>query len=184
MKIEFKNRNRRYASIISVVGLICLLAVLGVIAYSDSNPVPAQDQLRVRVSEIIRESLRRGTGNINGVEVYTRMPISSRLVEEIKSNDEKVIPILADHLAAENPQERLIAVSLLGAIGRPAVVPYLGKVVRDDSSLTIQIAALRWISSIDHETARDVIIEVSESASNEKVREEAQYLRLNFKVND
>ena len=182
MKIQCKNRNRKNTFLIFFAAMSCLGTVLGVLAYSDWKPAASQDDLRMRVSEIIRESLERGTGNINGVSVYTKLPIRSRLIEEIRAYGDKVVPILADHLNAENQQERLIAVNLLGEIGRATVVPYLGKVIRDESSAILRIVALRWISCIDDQSAREIIIEASEKAYDEKVREEALHLRERFKI--
>jgi len=162
---------------LAFVTVTAIGAAMSAVAYASWHDSLPPDDLRLRVAEIIRECLRDGTGNVNGIEVHTKLPIRAPIIAEIRSYGDRLVPILVDHLKADNPQERLIAVNLLGEIGRKTVVSHLGRVIDRESSTMIRIVALRWISRIDDQDAREIIIKTSEKNSDEKVREEARQLR-------
>jgi hypothetical protein len=167
--------NRYYSAIFIIAACVCFFSISGFAYFSWSKFVTKQD-IQQRIAEIIDQTLQKGEGTVDGVKFYTKVPTSSEFVEEVKRYGEEAIPVLAEHLNSQDARQRTLAVELLGHIGHPGILVHLQKIIRDDSSLTLKVIALRWVAQMDDEKAKDVVKEASEIASEKEVREEAQQL--------
>jgi len=163
------------------VGLCALGTVLGIWAQATWEPLATKNvDLKKRIAEIVRESNERGKENIDGISISTKMPMNPKFIDEVKRYGEAAVPFLVGYLESDDQEERIAAVNFLGHIGGPSVIEPLRDVIDGESPSTTKIIALRWLGSIDDQRAKDIVLEISETATSDVLREEANSLRLGF----
>lgn len=141
--------------------------------------VLSQAEIGDKISALISETLREGEGVVKGIKVWSRVPPSTKTVEELKRYGDGAVPVLAKRLDSGNERERAIAIEFLGLLGGRRIATPLQKAIRYDNSSTIRILALRWVTRAPWDSAAPIIREAAEADLDEKVREEAKHLLAN-----
>jgi hypothetical protein len=168
--------------------LVLLLMVLSTCGYAVSkghmqttgSQATAKDAVTKSIERIIRETLKEGEGVVNGVRVWRRVPPAKRNVEELRRFGDDAVPVLTNHLSAESDRERALAVEFLGLLGGRRIIPPLQKVIQEDTSPTIRILALRWITQAPFDLVSPIIREAATRDLDEQVRKEAQEILKSF----
>jgi HEAT repeat protein len=130
--------------------------------------------VRERIAVLIQEALQEGEGVVNGIRIWSRVPPSTKAINEIKRYGDDSVPALTRYLGSDNEHERALAVEFLGLLGGRRIVTPLQKVIRYDASRRIRIQALLWISQAPWELASPVIREAMETDLDPSVREAAK----------
>jgi HEAT repeat protein len=172
MRILILVSSRR--TFLQVAGLICLCAV-GVGAWHISTPqVSDKTKVRERITVLIREALKEGEGSVDGIKTWSRVPPSTKTIEEIQAYGDDSVPVLTKFLDSDNERERAIAVDFLGRLGGRRIIIPLRNVIRYDASRSIRLQALAWISLAPWEFASAVVREAMDTDPDPKVREAAK----------
>jgi HEAT repeat protein len=109
------------------------------------------------------------------------VPPSPGAVEEIIKFGDDAVPVLTRYLDSNNEPERAIAVEFLGRLGGERIIVPLRKVIKNDSSRSMRIEALGWISQAPWEQAAPVISEAADTDPDPKVREAAKEILVKHK---
>jgi hypothetical protein len=132
-----------------------------------------------RIAVLIKETLHKGHGVVDGVRIWSRVPPSNKTVEEIKRYGDDAVPALTKYLNSDDELERALAVEFLGLLGGRRIIIPLQNVIRSDASPTMRIRALGWISETPWELASPIIREATERDVDPMVREAAKDLLVN-----
>ena len=143
-----------------------------------------KDAVTKSIERIIKETLKEGEGVVNGVRVWRRVPPAKRNVEEVRRYGDEAVPVLTNHLSAESDRERALAVEFLGLLGGRRIIPPLQRVIQEESSPTIRILALRWITQAPFNLVSPIIREAATRDLDEQVRKEAQEILRSFRSKD
>ena len=144
----------------------------------------ARDAATKSIDRIISETLKEGEGVVNGVRVWRRVPPAKKNVEEIRRFGVEAVPFLINHLSSESDRERALAVEFLGLLGGRRIIPPLQKVIQEDTSPTMRILALRWITQAPFNLVSPIIHEAATRDLDEQVRQEAQEILRSLRPND
>ncbi len=151
---------------------------------STGSQATAKDAVTKSIERIIRDTLKEGEGVVNGVRVWRRVPPAKRNVEELRRLGDEAVPVLTNHLSAESDRERALAVEFLGLLGGRRIIPPLQRVIQEESSPTIRILALRWITQAPFNLVSPIIREAATRDLDEQVRKEAQEILRSFRSKD
>jgi hypothetical protein len=92
--------------------------------------------IRERIATVIRETIKQGEGYIvDGYKFWTRVPPSTKDVEEIKSYGDKAVPILEEYLFSDVGREGNLVLRILGRMGGSRVVEPLKRVVEQSTCM-------------------------------------------------
>jgi len=162
--------------------LICLFAISIGAAWQVRRPQASEkDEVRERIAVLIHNALEAGNGSVEGVRTWSRVPPSPGAVEEIIKFGDDAVPVLTRYLDSNNEPERAIAVEFLGRLGGERIIVPLRKVIKNDSSRSMRIEALGWISQAPWEQASPVISEAADTDPDPKVREAAKEILVKHK---
>lgn len=115
---------------------------------------------------------------MNGVKVYTPMPPSQKVINELKKVGDRAIPELVK--VANSPEGGLrvaVSVKFLGLLESPASTRALLKLAQESPSETVRNLSVRWLSSSRTPNGDTALMEIEKSNSNEKIRKLATALR-------
>jgi HEAT repeat protein len=151
--------------------LACHIAIA---AQPSSNP--NQERINERVSAIIDHALQQGTVILPGGVRATSMRIDISLPEtrEIEKYGEQAIAPLSKYLHGPDYRGQLLAVNLLGAIGKKEVLKPLTYAVEHCGSASARMAAVANLDMQPWEAVHDVMQRVAQSDSDANVRRAAQ----------
>jgi hypothetical protein len=137
--------------------------------------------IRERIATIIRETIKQGEGyTVDGHKFWTRVPPSTKDVEEIKSYGDKAVPILEEYLFSDVGHEGALAIELLGLSGGSRIVEPLKRVAEQSTSAARREAALRWLTQAPWELASPIIRNAAETDRDPEVRGVARDLLVNY----
>ena len=108
------------------------------------------------------------------------VPPAKRNVEEVRRYGDEAVPVLTNYLSTESDRERALAVEFLGLLGGRRIIPPLQRVIQEDTSPTIRILALRWITQAPFNLVSPIIREAATRDLDEQVRKEAQEILKSF----
>ncbi len=141
---------------------------------------PLVADMRERVATIIRDTLKRGEGEItnDGVKLktWTNMPPTEEAIEEIRSFGDDVVQILSEYLTSEDGREKQLAIRFLGLVGGSRIVEPLRMVIKNDKQPGMRAMALTWLAEAPWELASPIIREAAESDGDPGVRKVANDL--------
>jgi hypothetical protein len=147
---------------------------------------PASDEgtIRERISAIIDETIKQGEGyTVEGVKFWTKMPPSTKDVQEIKSYGQKAVPILEEYLFSDVGREGNLALDILGRLGDSQIVEPLKRVIEQSTSPSRRDLALRWVTQAPLELALPIIRNAAETDRDPKVRALARDLLVQYSPN-
>jgi hypothetical protein len=137
--------------------------------------------IRERIATVIHETIKQGEGYIvDGYKFWTRVPPSTKDVEEIKSYGDKAVPILEEYLFSDVGHEGALAIELLGLSGGSRIVEPLKRVAEQSTSAARREAALRWLTQAPWELASPIILNAAETDRDPEVRGVARDLLVNY----
>jgi hypothetical protein len=142
---------------------------------SQALPQASTEEIRERISAIIRENIRQGEGaTVDGIKFSTRVPPSLQNIEEIKRYGERAIPVLEEYLWAEAGREGDLALRFLSLLGGNRIVEPLRRVVEKSPSPSRREGALRGLSQAPWDLAFPIIRNAAEADPDPRVREVAR----------
>lgn len=146
--------------------------------------VPKEVEARERVETIMRETLKRGEGEIiiDGIKskITRRAMPSLEDAKEVRDYGDAGIEALARYLHSENPREQDLAIRFLGLIGGSRIVEPLEQIIRYDPSPNIREVALRAITQAPWDLASVILREASESDPDPKIRKVSKELLMDY----
>lgn len=142
-------------------------------------PEPSTGEIRERISSIIRETIKRGEGTVDGVKIWTRVPPDDK-VEEIKAYGDKAVPVLEEYIWAQNVPEGDLALRFLGLLGGSRIVGPLRRVAEKSPSPDRRQMALRWLTQAPWNLASPIIRNSAETDPDPKVRDIARDLLATY----
>ena len=153
----------------------------GTILSQTLRPPSDEGAIRERISTIIQETIKRGEGyTVDGIKTWTRMPPTTKDLEEIKSYGQKAVPILEEYLFSDVSQEGDVALEIFGRLGGSQMVEPLKRVVEQSTSSWRREFALRWVTQAPWELALPIIRNAAETDRDPKVRALAQDLLVKY----
>jgi hypothetical protein len=137
--------------------------------------------VRERISTIIHATIKQGEGyTVEGVKFWTRIPPSTKDVEEIKAYGEKAVPILEEYLFSDVGLEGALALEILGRLGGSQIVEPLKRVVEQSTSASRRQLALSWLTQAPWELALPIIRNAAETDRDPEVRAVARDLLVQY----
>src|SRR4030095_4569747 len=144
-------------------------------------PVSDEGAIRERIATIIHNTIKQGEGRtVDGVEFWTRVPPSTKDVEEIKSYGDKAVPILEEYLFSDVGREGDLVLRILGGMGGSLVVEPLKRVIEQSTSAWRRQEALRALTQAPWELAVPIMRNAAETDRNSEVRKEARDLLVGY----
>ena len=149
---------------------------------SQTLPPPSDDgAMRERISQIIDETIKQGEGyTAEGIKFWTRVPPSTKDIQEIKSYGQTAVPILEEYLFSDVGREGDLALDILGRLGGSQIVEPLKRVTEQSTSASRRDGALRWVTQAPWELALPIIRNAAETDRDPKVRALAQDLLVKY----
>jgi hypothetical protein len=130
---------------------------------------------------VIQETIKQGEGyTAEGIKFWTRVPPSTKDIEEIKAYGDRAVPILEEYLYSDVGPEGSLALEILGRLGGSRIVEPLKRVAQQSTSAPRRQAALTWLTQAPWELAFPIIHNASETDRDPQVREVARDLLVNY----
>lgn len=117
---------------------------------------------------------------VEGYRYWTRVPLSSKDVEDIKSCGDKAVPILEEYLFSDVGPKGAFALEILGRLGGSPIVKPLKRVVEQSTSAWRRQFALSWLTQAPRELALPIIPNAPETDRDPEVRAVARDLLVQW----
>jgi hypothetical protein len=165
----------RIGRIVAIATSLTFCAVCVSQNSEDQNP---QDTMKSRIESIVHRSalpIRLNDSSSTVAITSAQIAIAAEDIQQVKQYGEEAIPVLSTYLFGENARSERVAIRLLGAIGRPAIVEALAKILEQSPRAASREDALRSLSQAPcSATVARLIVRVAENDPNTIVRDLAQ----------